>query len=191
MNLHEFQAKQLFHDYGIPVPEGHVVSSESEVADVLKKLGGNTWVSKVQVHAGGRGKAGGVKICQQQDEVLSFVKQWLGQSLVTYQSGGEGQPVNQLLIEHPCNIAEEFYLGMLLDRASSQIVFMASTAGGMDIEEVARTEPEKIHTINIHPATGLQSYHVRNLACALGLGEHAREQGQIMRGLYRLYTGQD
>lgn len=191
MNLHEFQAKQLFHDYGIPVPEGHVVSSEAEVANVLNKLGGTSWVSKVQVHAGGRGKAGGVKICQQQDEVHSFVKQWLGKKLATYQSAAEGQPVNQLLIEHPCNIAEEFYLGMLLDRASSQIVFMASTAGGMDIEEVASTEPEKIHTINIHPATGLQSYHVRKLAFGLGIGEHARELGQIMRGLYRLYTEQD
>ena len=191
MNLHEFQAKQLFQNYGIPVPDGHVVSTESEVADVLNKLGGQAWVSKTQVHAGGRGKAGGVKVCKQKDEVHSFVKQWLGKKLVTYQSGGEGQPVNQILIEHPCNIDKEFYLGMLLDRTSSQIVFMASTAGGMDIEEVARTEPEKIHSIKIHPATGLQSYHVRKLAFGLGIGQLARELGQIMRGLYQLYTEQD
>lgn len=191
MNLHEFQAKQLFQEYGIPVPEGYVVSSEDQVTDVLNKLGGNTWVTKTQVHAGGRGKAGGVMICKQQDEVHEFVSQWLGKTLVTYQSGAEGQPVNQMLIEHPCNIAEEFYLGMLLDRATSQIVFMASTAGGMDIEEVARTEPGKIHTVQIHPATGLQSYHVRKLAFALGIGQLARELGQIMRGLYSLYTEKD
>lgn len=191
MNLHEFQAKQLFHDYGIPVPEGYVVSAESEISEVLNKLGGTAWVSKVQVHAGGRGKAGGVKICKQKEEVQEFARQWLGNKLVTYQSSGNGQPVNQLLIEHPCNIAKEFYLGMLLDRASSQIVFMASTAGGMDIEEVARTEPGKIHTIKIHPATGLQSYHVRKLAYSLGIGKLARELGQLMRGLYKLYTEKD
>jgi succinyl-CoA synthetase beta subunit len=191
MNLHEFQAKQLFQDYGIPVPEGHVVSNEAEVSDVLQRLGGDTWVTKTQVHAGGRGKAGGVKICKQQDEVHAFVKQWLGQNIVTFQSGAAGQPVNQLLIEHPCNIAKEYYLGMLVDRASCRIVFMASTAGGMDIEEVARTEPEKILTVEIHPAAGLQSYHVRQLAFGLGLAQQTRDLGRIMHGLYQLYTERD
>lgn len=188
MNLHEYQAKQLFHEYGIPVPEGHVVSSETEVTDVLKRLGGQRWVAKAQIHAGGRGKAGGVKVCSEQSEVESFAQQWLGNKLVTLQSGAEGQPVNQLLIEHPCNIDQELYLGMLLDRATSRIVFMASLAGGMDIEEVARTEPEKILTVSIHPAAGLQSYHIRNLAFGLGIGHLVRDLGQIMRGLYQLYT---
>lgn len=191
MNLHEYQAKQLFQEYGIPVPDGHVVSSKAEIADVLKRLGGQRWVAKAQVHAGGRGKAGGVKICNEQSEVESFVQQWLGTQLVTLQSGAEGQPVNQLLIEHPCNIIQELYLGMLVDRATSRIVFMASLAGGMDIEEVARTEPEKILTVSIHPAAGLQSYHIRNLAFGLGIGPLVRDLGQIMRGLYQLYTERD
>lgn len=191
MNLHEYQAKQLFHEYGIPVPDGHVVNSKSEVSSVLERLGGSRWVAKAQVHAGGRGKAGGVKICSSQDEVSAFVQQWLGKQLVTIQSGADGQPVNQLLIEHPCNIARELYLGMLVDRETSRIVFMASLAGGMDIEEVARTEPEKILTVSVHPAAGLQSYHVRKLAFGLGIGSQARELGQIMRGLYQLYTERD
>ena len=191
MNLHEYQAKQLFHDYGIPVPEGHIVSRLSEVADVLTRLGGQSWVAKAQVHAGGRGKAGGVKICSEQSEVESFVQHWLVHQLVTLQSGDEGQPVNQLLIEHPCDIAQELYLGMLLDRASSRIVFMASLAGGMDIEEVARTEPEKILTVSIHPSAGLQSHHIRDLAFGLGIGHLASDLGQIMRGLYQLYTERD
>jgi succinyl-CoA synthetase beta subunit len=191
MNLHEYQAKQLFHDHGIPVPEGRVVASRDEVADILRLLGGQRWVAKAQVHAGGRGKAGGVKVCEQQAEVEAFVQQWLGAQLVTPQSGPQGQPVNQVLIEHPCNIAQELYLGMLVDRASSRIVFMASRAGGMDIEEVASTEPEKILTVAIHPAAGLQSYHVRNLAFGLGIGHLARDLGQVMRGLYQLYTERD
>ena len=191
MNLHEYQAKQLFQEYGIPVPDGHVVSSKAEIADVLKRLGGQRWVAKAQVHAGGRGKAGGVKICSEQSEVESFVQQWLGTQLVTLQSGAEGQPVNQLLIEHPCNIVQELYLGMLVDRSTSRIVFMASLAGGMDIEEVAGTEPEKILTVSIHPAAGLQSYHIRNLAFGLGIGPLAHDLGQIMRGLYQLYTERD
>jgi succinyl-CoA synthetase beta subunit len=191
MNLHEFQAKRLFHEYGIPVPEGHVVSNNTEVADVIARLGGGQWIVKAQVHAGGRGKAGGVKLCSSEQEASDFVSQWLGQKLVTFQSGADGQPVNQIRIEHPCQIAQELYLGMLLDRASSRIVFMASLAGGMNIEEVASTEPEKILTVAINPATGLQSYHVRNLAFGLGIAKQAKELGQIMRGLYRLYTERD
>lgn len=191
MNLHEYQAKRLFQEYDIPVPEGHAVNTVDEIGDVLARLGGNTWVAKTQVHAGGRGKAGGVKVCKSADEVNEFVASWLGKNLVTQQSGTDGQPVNQMLIEHPCNIAQELYLGMLVDRASSSIVFMASVAGGMDIEEVARTEPDKILTVSIHAASGLQSYHVRKLAFGLGIGHLARELGQIMRGLYRLYTEKD
>ena len=191
MNLHEYQAKQLFRDYGIPVPEGKVGHSLDEVTQACQTLGDNDWVLKAQVHAGGRGKAGGVKRLSDLKEVSEFAKQLLGSRLVTIQTDADGQPINQLLIEKPCDIERELYLGMLVDRASSQIVFMASTEGGMDIEEVARTQPEKILTINIDPVVGLMPYECRQLAFGLGLGAQVKSLSQIMNGLYRLFVDKD
>lgn len=191
MNLHEYQAKQLFSGYGIPVPASVVVDNVDAVDSASSSLATTSWVVKAQVHAGGRGKAGGVKLVDNQAELANAVKNLLGSSLVTHQTTAKGQPVNQVLIECPCNIKHEFYLGALVDRASERIVFMASREGGMDIEEVAANTPEKIHTITIQPAAGLQSYQIRQLGFALGLGDQLKAFGQIMRGLYRLFCDKD
>ncbi|MCW9023710.1 MAG: ADP-forming succinate--CoA ligase subunit beta [Gammaproteobacteria bacterium] len=191
MNLHEHQSKQLFHDYGIPVPVGKVGKSVEDVTKACQELGDNDWVVKAQVHAGGRGKAGGVKRLTDLNEVREYAKELLGSRLVTIQTDADGQPINQLLIEKPCDIARELYLGMLVDRGSSRVVFMASTEGGMDIEEVARTQPEKILTIEVNPVVGLMPYQCRQLAFGLGLGPQVKSLSQIMGGLYRLFTEKD
>jgi succinyl-CoA synthetase beta subunit len=169
LNLHEYQAKALFADYGIPVPEGHVATSPAEARKAAQELGGGLWVVKAQVHAGGRGKAGGVKLAQSVDEVESHAKSMLGTRLVTHQSGADGLPVNQVYIETGSSIARELYLSLLVDRSAERVAIMASAAGGMDIEEVARTYPEKIITVNIHPAAGLQDYQARQLGFGLEL----------------------
>ncbi len=188
MNLHEYQAKTLFSDFGIPVPAGHVVSTVSEA----KKLKGDGWVVKAQVHAGGRGKGGGVKQVSTADELETAVRGLLGDLLVTHQTGPKGLPIDKLLIESPCDIAKELYLGALIDRSCNQLVFIASSMGGMDIEAVAVSDPDKILQVAVDPVTGLQPFQCRQIAFGLGLeGMQIRELTQIMLGLYRLFTEKD
>ncbi|HET7922407.1 MAG TPA: ATP-grasp domain-containing protein, partial [Gammaproteobacteria bacterium] len=193
MNLHEFQAKQLFSEYGIPVPSGRPARNAAEAVEAAQALGGGLWVVKAQVHAGGRGKAGGVKLCRTTDEVRSAAAGMLGRQLVTHQTGPEGLPINTLLIETGSDIARELYLSMLVDRTREQLVIMASAAGGMDIEEVAAKTPEKIFRVWVHPATGIQSYQIRELAFGLGLADKAQQTafGKIVQGMYRIFMERD
>jgi len=191
MNLHEYQAKALFRDYGIPVPEGEVADSVEAALAAARRLGGESWMVKAQVHAGGRGKAGGVKKVEGEAALEAAVGALLGSRLVTAQSGPEGQPVARVLIERSTAIARELYLGMLVDRESERVVLMASEAGGMDIEEVARKTPEKILALPIHPVTGLSPFQVRRAGFALGLGGQLKALGPILQGLYRLFTEKD
>jgi len=191
MNIHEFQAKALFREYEIPVPQGAVVTSPEQTDTVVSQLGGERWVVKAQVHAGGRGKAGGVKLVSSPAEVRAATSAMLGQYLITHQTGEEGQPIHEVLIETPSEIQSELYLGALVDRGRERIVFMASAAGGMDIEEVAREQPEQLHTIYIDPVVGLQDYQCRQIVFALGLAAHAKQLTQIMHNLYRLFVDKD
>ncbi|MBK1720999.1 ADP-forming succinate--CoA ligase subunit beta [Thiocystis violacea] len=192
MNLHEFQSKQLFRDYGIPVPDGRVVTTADAAAAVCAELGGSRWVVKAQVHAGGRGKAGGVVLAEDVAHVVEEARRLLGARLVTHQSGPEGLPVTQVLIEQPTAIARELYLSLLVDRAAERILFMASASGGMDIEAVAAQTPERIIQVRVHPAAGLQPYQVRRVAFGLGLeGAQIASLGRMMDGLYRLFSACD
>ncbi len=188
MNLHEYQSKQLFAKYGIPVSKGQPASSVSGAREAAQALGGGRWVVKAQVHAGGRGKAGGVVLVDSLDQVEAEANRLLGSYLVTKQTGEPGLPINMLLIEEPTAIARELYLSVLVDRVTRRILFMASPAGGMNIEEVAEETPEQIHTITVDPAAGLQGYQTRKLAFALGLeGTQIREFQSFMNGLYNLF----
>ena len=192
MNLHEYQAKILFGEFGIPVPPGKNAHSVNEAIRHAGSLGGDGWVVKAQVHAGGRGKAGGVKLVHGREELEEAVKKMLGTRLVTRQSGPEGKPVNCVLIQSISEIAAELYLGMLVDRSHRRIMIMASRAGGMDIEEVAATQPAKIFTYVIDPVMGFQKYQAQSLGFSLELDEKQRKQlVTILRGLYRLFTEKD
>lgn len=192
MNLHEYQAKQLFREYGLPVPNGYVVQTQQEVVEVADKLGGSTWVIKCQVHAGGRGKSGGVKVTQDKSELEAFAQQWLGKRLVTYQTDAAGQPVNQLLVEQASEIDSELYLGAVVDRASRRVVFMASTEGGVEIEKVAHETPELIHTATIDPLVGPQPYQARELAFKLKLTAAQQKQFvKLFMGLATMFTDCD
>jgi succinyl-CoA synthetase beta subunit len=191
MNLHEYQAKQLFQQFGIAVPDGVVADSSRAALAAAQSLGGEEWMVKAQVHAGGRGKAGGIKRVQGESELQQVVETLLQSRLVTAQTGAAGQPINQVLIERPTGIARELYLGMLVDRARERVVCMASEAGGMDIEEVARTQPEKILTVEINPVSGLMPFQCRQLAFALGLDAQVKALSQIIQGLYKLFLAND
>jgi succinyl-CoA synthetase beta subunit len=192
MNLHEYQAKSLFAEYGIPVPQGKPASSVDEAVIAAEALGGNRWVVKAQAHTGGRGKAGGVKLVDSLDELKQATEAMLGSTLVTHQTGAEGLPVNQVLIESLTDIQRELYLSLLVDRASKRITIMASAAGGMDIEEVATNTPEKILTETISPAAGYQAYTGRNLAFALGLeGQQIRSFVALLSKLVKLFISTD
>ncbi|WP_456406677.1 ADP-forming succinate--CoA ligase subunit beta [Thiolapillus sp.] len=192
MNLHEYQAKALFADYGIAVPQGRVATTAEEAIAAAKALGGDLWVVKAQAHTGGRGKAGGVAIARSLDEVAEAATRMIGMQLVTRQTGPTGLPVEKVLVEQGSGIVRELYLGVLLDRAQSRITFMASSAGGMNIEEVAAETPEKILTTSVNPAAGLQPYQGRLLAFGLGLeGGQIKSFGKILSALYRLYVEQD
>ena len=192
MNLHEYQAKMLFLEYGIPVPKGNAAHSVEDALEIAAELGGNRWVVKAQVHAGGRGKAGGVRLVTGKKELEEYVNSLLGTTLVTKQSGTEGKPVNCVLVSALSDIASELYLGLLVDRSKRRIAVMASAAGGMDIEEVAATEPEKIFTFAIDPVMGLQHYQCRALAMSLGLnGSQGKQLANILAGLYRLFVDKD
>src|SRR5690606_38263536 len=164
MNLHEYQSKQLFARYGIPVPVGEVAATPEEAAQAARKIGGTKWVVKAQVHAGGRGKAGGVKLVDSPEEAAQAAEAMLGQRLKTHQTGPEGLPIHRVFVEQTSNIARELYVSLVLNREQGQIAFIASAAGGMDIEEVAARTPEKIIRVNIHPAVGLQPSQCRVLA---------------------------
>ena len=192
MNLHEYQGKKLFADYGLPVSTGYAVDTPEEAAEACKKIGGNMWVVKAQVHAGGRGKAGGVKLIKSADEAAAFAKQWLGKQLVTFQTDADGQPVSKILVESCTDIANELYLGAVLDRATRRVVFMASTEGGMEIETVAEETPEKILKAIIDPLVGAQPYQGRELAFKLGLkGENVKQFTHIFLGLAKLFSDKD
>ncbi|MFZ2509065.1 MAG: ADP-forming succinate--CoA ligase subunit beta [Steroidobacteraceae bacterium] len=192
MNLHEYQAKRIFSECGVPVPAGQVAASEAEAVAAARKLGGAVWVVKAQIHAGGRGKAGGVRLCRSHDEVARAAAAMLGQSLVTKQTGEQGLPVSLVYVESATSIGREMYLSLLLNRERGRIAFVASLAGGMDIEQVAAHEPGKILRADIDPAAGLQGYQCRRLAFGLGLagGQIAAFEG-IARALYRLYLDRD
>ena len=189
MNLHEYQAKQLFAEYGLPVPAGIACFSAQEAVDAATSLGQDKWVVKCQVHAGGRGKAGGVKVATSKDEVRAFAEQWIGKSLVTYQTDAKGQPVNRILVETCTGIAKELYLGAVVDRSSRRVVFMASTEGGMEIEKVAHDTPELIHKAVLDPMTGPQPYQARELGFKLGLNAVQLKQfTTIFMGLGKMFV---
>ena len=192
MNLHEYQGKQLFAEYGLPVSNVHAVATPDEAVAAAESIGGEQWVVKAQVHAGGRGKAGGVKLVKTREEILAFARQWLGQRLVTYQTDENGQPVARILVEACIDISEELYLGAVVDRSRRRIVFMASTEGGVEIEKVARETPEKILSAVIDPQTGAQPYQGRELAFRLGLqGDQVKQFVKIFLGLARLFQDKD
>ena len=192
MNLHEYQGKQLFAEYGLPVSKGYAVDTPQEAAEAAGRIGGDTWVVKAQVHAGGRGKAGGVKLVKSKDEIREFASKWLGKNLVTYQTDKNGQPVNKILVEPCTDIADELYLGAVVDRSSRRIVFMASTEGGVEIEKVAEETPEKILRATIDPLVGAQPYQGRELAFGLGLkGEQIKQFVKIFMGLARMFKEKD
>ena len=192
MNLHEYQSKTLFAKYGIAVPEFRVISQSSQVKAKLDELGGERWVVKAQVHAGGRGKAGGVKITDSKTEVEEFVSSMLGHNLVTFQTDAKGQPVHQILLEQPCDIERELYLGAVIDRSLRQIVFMASTEGGVEIEKVAEETPEKILKAAVNPIVGLNGFQCRDLAFALGLeGAQIKQFTNLLTGLAKLFVDKD
>ena len=192
MNLHEYQAKQLFTEYGIPILPGKIARTADEAAANARALGGEAWLVKAQVHAGGRGKAGGVKFVKSPEAAALAAGAMLGTQLVTTQSGPTGQPVNIVLIDSAAQIAHELYLGAVVDRASRRVTFMASRAGGMDIEEVAANTPELIFTASIDPVLGLQDYQTRLLGFALALTDSQRKElAVILKGLYRLFIDKD
>ncbi len=192
MNIHEYQAKGLLKEYGAPVLKGGVAYTAAEAVDAAKELGGPVWVVKAQIHAGGRGKAGGVKVVKSIEDVEAVAKDLIGKTLVTHQTGPEGKEVKRVYVEDGCMIKSEFYLAILLDRATGQLAIMASTEGGMDIEEVAEATPEKISTFTIEPATGLQAFHCRRVAFGLGLtGKAAKECQKVVASLYKAYTELD
>ncbi len=189
MNLHEYQAKKLLAEYGLPVSKGQVASNVEEAINIATQMGTAKWVVKAQVHAGGRGKAGGVKLVSTKEEVADVARSLLGKHLVTYQTTAEGQPVNQVLIEEPCDIDKELYLGAVIDRSKQRIVFMASTEGGVEIEKVAEKTPEKILTITVDPLVGVMPYQARQLAFALGLkGDQLKQFSKLMLGLGKMFT---
>jgi succinyl-CoA synthetase beta subunit len=189
MNFHEYQAKELFAQYGIAVPPGKVANSPDAAVDAAKHLGGSQWMVKAQIHAGGRGKAGGVKFCRSLDDVRAAAKGMLGTNMETYQSAGRALPVNLVLVTDATNIAKELYLSILVDRDSKSVSFIASKHGGVDIEQVAKDTPEDIHTIVVDFVEGLQPYQCRQLGFAMDL--NAKQVGQltkIMLGLYKLFN---
>ncbi len=192
MNLHEYQGKQLFAEYGLPVSKGFACDTAEEAVQAADRIGGDQWVVKAQVHAGGRGKAGGVKLVSTKEEIRDFAKQWLGNNLVTYQTDENGQPVSKILVESCTDIDQELYLGAVVDRSTRRIVFMASTEGGVEIEKVAEETPEKILKATIDPLVGAQPYQGRELAFKLGLNAtQVKQFVNIFLGLAKLFQDLD
>ncbi|SFV63565.1 Succinyl-CoA ligase [ADP-forming] beta chain [hydrothermal vent metagenome] len=193
MNIHEYQAKQVFAKYGVPTPKGIIAETVDQAVENAKELGGPIWVVKAQIHAGGRGLGGGVKLAKSIDEVRELADEILGMQLVTHQTGPEGKRVNKVYIEDGADIKDEFYLSVVLDRAAELPIIMASTEGGMDIETVAEKTPEKIIKIEIDPAIGFQGFHARELIFGLGITDKA-EQKKIMKfasAIYKVYMDTD
>jgi len=192
MNFHEYQAKALFAEYGIPVPAGLIAATPAEAVAAAKAMGGDMWVVKAQVHAGGRGKAGGVKLARSLDEVQAEAKRMLNMKITTYQTGGLALPVNKVLIAEASDIASEIYLSALVDRVNQCVTFMGSAAGGVDIENVAATEPEKIVTVHVDNTAGLQAFQARQMGFGMGLSARQVQQlTKIMSGMYRLFRDKD
>ena len=192
MNLHEYQGKQLFKEYGLPVSEGYASDTPQGAVEAADRIGGNEWVVKCQVHAGGRGKAGGVKLVKSKDEIRAFAEKWLGKNLVTFQTDENGQPVSKILVESCTDIANELYLGAVVDRGTRRVVFMASTEGGVEIETVAEETPEKILKAEIDPIVGPQPYQAREMAFKLGLqGVQVKQFVQIFLGLAKMFEDLD
>jgi succinyl-CoA synthetase beta subunit len=192
MNIHEYQAKSLLAKYGVAVPRGGVAFTPEEAANVARELGGPVWVVKAQIHAGGRGKGGGVKVVKSIDAVTSTAKSMLGMTLVTHQTGPEGKLVKRLYVEEGCDIKRELYLSLLIDRATSRVTVMASTEGGMDIEEVAAKHPKKIFKLAIDPVTGLQPFHARKIAFALKLKDkQVGSAVKFLTAMYQAFMGLD
>ncbi|HOV57078.1 MAG TPA: ADP-forming succinate--CoA ligase subunit beta [Rhodanobacteraceae bacterium] len=192
MNFHEYQAKELFAAYGIAVPAGKAVATPEAAVEAAKSLGGDAWMVKAQIHAGGRGKAGGVKYCKSLDEVKAAAAGMLGRKMETYQSAGRALPVNLVLVSEANDIVKELYLSVLVDRAAKAVTFIASAEGGVEIEHVAATNPDAIHTLEVKFVQGLQPYQCRQLGFALGLsGKHVNQLTKMMLGLYRLFNDKD
>ncbi|WP_137167051.1 ADP-forming succinate--CoA ligase subunit beta [Salinimonas lutimaris] len=192
MNLHEYQGKQLFKEYGLPVSEGYASDTPEGAVEAADRVGGEEWVVKCQVHAGGRGKAGGVKLFKNKDDIRAFAENWLGKNLVTFQTDENGQPVSKILVESCTDIANELYLGAVVDRGTRRVVFMASTEGGVEIETVAEETPEKILKAEIDPIVGPQPYQAREMAFKLGLeGDQIKQFVKIFMGLAKMFEELD
>jgi succinyl-CoA synthetase beta subunit/malate-CoA ligase subunit beta len=192
VNIHEYQTKELLRGYGVPVPAGRVAHNVDNAATIAEELGGERWVVKAQIHAGGRGKGGGVKVANSIDEVRSYTNQMIGTHLVTPQTGPGGRLVQRVLVEQASNIEKEYYLGMIIDRASQRITVIASASGGMNIEEVAQQTPELVIREAVDPAVGLQSFQCRKIAAQIGLrGKQISELSKLMLGLYRAFRDKD
>ena len=192
MNLHEYQAKELFREYGIAVSNGTVVKNSSDIRKAIESLEGDRWVVKVQVHAGGRGKAGGVELVNTIEDAEAFAEKWLGKNLITYQTNNTGQPINKILVEEYTNISEELYLGAVIDRTSQRLVFMASQEGGVNIEKVASETPEKIYQVAIDPLEGPQSQEAESLSSQLGLNESQKKQFEkLYLSLAKMFVEKD
>jgi succinyl-CoA synthetase beta subunit/malate-CoA ligase subunit beta len=192
VNIHEYQTKELLKSYGVPVPEGRVAHNVDNAVTVAEELGGEKWVVKAQIHAGGRGKGGGVKLAGSLDEVRQYADQMIGRHLVTPQTGARGRLVQRVLVEQACAIDKEYYLGLVIDRATQRITAIASASGGMDIEEVARTHPERVVREAIDPAVGLMEFQCRKIAAKIGLtGQEIHAASKLMRTLYRCFRDND
>jgi succinyl-CoA synthetase beta subunit len=192
MKIHEYQGKEILREFGVPTPRGEACFSVDEAVAAAQKLGGKVWVVKAQIHAGGRGKGGGVKVAKSPDEVRQFAGQILGMQLVTHQTGPEGQKVRRLLIEEGAQIVKELYVGMVVDRASQRVALLASSEGGMEIEEVAKHSPEKIHTVRIDPTTGLTDAEASKVAREIGIPDVANAEAvKVLQGLYRAFVEKD
>jgi len=192
LNIHEYQTKELLRGYGVPVPEGRVAHNVDNAATIAEGLGGERWVVKAQIHAGGRGKGGGVKVASSLDEVKQFTDEMIGSKLVTPQTGEAGKMVHRVLVEQACNINKEYYLGMVIDRATQRITMIASASGGMNIEEVAKTDPDRVIREAVDPAIGLPGFQSRKIAAKMGFkGKQIGEAAKIMQALYRCFRDKD
>jgi len=192
VNIHEYQSKELLKSYGVPVPNGRVTHNVDNAATIAEDLGGERWVVKAQIHAGGRGKGGGVKVASSLEEVRHYTNEMIGSSLVTPQTGPEGRLVQRVLVEQASNIEKEYYLGMVIDRASQRITIIASASGGMSIEEVAKETPEKVIRETVDPAVGLMNFQCRKIAAKIGLrGQQINSATKLMKSLYRCFRDKD
>ncbi len=192
MNIHEYQTKELLRGYGVPVPDGRVAHNVANAAAIAEDLGGEGWVVKAQIHAGGRGKGGGVKVATSIDEVKQFTDEMIGAHLVTPQTGAEGRLVQRVLVEQACSIDKEYYLGLVIDRATQRVTVIASASGGMNIEEVAETDPDRVIREKVDPAIGLAGFQCRKIAAKIGLrGKQIAEAAKMMQALYRCFREND